>query len=429
MNNKSESTGDASTVEMPQPTIGPFVLAVGLVLLSIGVAISIAFLFLGTVVFVIGLGLWISSLLPGRGHVREPRVEASLRPQPVKSSVEEVEQLRHGKPGYRLRLPVKVHPVSAGIKGGVVGGLVMPLPALAYGVLSDHGIWWPVNLLAGMALPGIGDMSTAELEKFHPELLVVGVIIHIVVSLFLGMMYGVLLPTLPNIAKPLAWGALLMPLLWTAVSWVALGQMNSGVREGIDWPWFVVSQLVFGVVAAVAFMLLEKRNSIVAGILGGMAGGALMPIPAILWSLATGHGIWYPVNLLSSMALHHAGAPALDELEAYHADWFVAALVVHAILSLTFGLAFALVLPRVPAIPGPMAWGGLLMPLLWTGTSYGLMGVMNPVLQQRADWPWFIVSQFVFGIVAAIVVVRSVQVYISPAGQGPDHRNIEAETR
>ena len=29
-------------------------------------------------------------------------------------------------PGYRLRLPEKVHPISAGIKGGLVGGLVMP---------------------------------------------------------------------------------------------------------------------------------------------------------------------------------------------------------------------------------------------------------------------------------------------------------------
>ena len=77
-------------------------------------------------------------------------------------------------PGYRLRLPAKVHPISAGIKGGIVGGLVMPLPALVYGLLSGHGIWWPVNLLAGMVLPGVGDMSDAELEQFHPALLGAG---------------------------------------------------------------------------------------------------------------------------------------------------------------------------------------------------------------------------------------------------------------
>ena len=122
----------------------------------------------------------------------------SLRPQPVTPAPGDVEQLRHGMPGYRLRLPEKVHPVSAGVKGGIVGGLVMPLPALAYGLLSGHGIWWPVNLLAGMVLPGIGRMSDDELEQFHPTLLVLGLVIHVVVSLILGLIYGVLMPTLPR---------------------------------------------------------------------------------------------------------------------------------------------------------------------------------------------------------------------------------------
>jgi hypothetical protein len=50
------------------------------------------------------------------------------------------------------------------------------------------------------------------------------------------------------------------------------------------------------------------------------------------------------------------------------------------------------------------------------------MGVVNPVLQERVDWPWFVASQFVFGVVAAIVVVRSEQIDIPPAGRGPDRR-------
>ena len=70
------------------------------------------------------------------------------------------------------------------------------------------------------------------------------------------------------------------------------------------------------------------------------------------------------------------------------------------------------------------------MPLLWTAMSYGLMGVVNPVLQERVDWPWFIASQFVFGIVAAIVVVRSEQVHIPPAGPGADaNAEISSATR
>ena len=69
--------------------------------------------------------------------------------------------------------------------------------------------------------------------------------------------------------------------------------------------------------------------------------------------------------------------------------------------------------------PRPLAWGGLVMPMLWTGSSYGLMGVVNPVLRDRVDWPWFIFSQFVFGVAAAIVVVRTETIAVPPAGRGP----------
>jgi hypothetical protein len=47
------------------------------------------------------------------------------------------------------------------------------------------------------------------------------------------------------------------------------------------------------------------------------------------------------------------------------------------------------------------------------------MGVVNKVLQEYVDWPWFIVSQFVFGVVAAVVVHRSEKIPVPPAGPGP----------
>jgi hypothetical protein len=145
-----------------------------------------------------------------------------------------------------------------------------------------------------------------------------------------------------------------------------------------------------------------------------------MPIPALLWGWLSGHGIWYPVNLLSGMLMRHSNDLTVSELEQFHGEWLAGAIAMHVILSLSFGLAVGLVLPRVPAIPGPGAWGGLVMPILWTATSYGLMGIVNPVLQKQIDWPWFVASQFVFGLVASIVVVRSEMVHIPPAGRGQD---------
>jgi hypothetical protein len=120
------------------------------------------------------------------------------------------------------------------------------------------------------------------------------------------------------------------------------------------------------------------------------------------------------------MVLPGPGSLEPADLGSFHVNWFLTACGLHAVLSIVFGVLFALVVARLPLIPGPMAWGGLVLPLVWTGTCYGLMGVVNPVLQERVNWVWFVVSQFVFGVVAAVVVLRSELVHIPPAGRGPD---------
>jgi hypothetical protein len=108
------------------------------------------------------------------------------------------------------------------------------------------------------------------------------------------------------------------------------------------------------------------------------------------------------------------------ELSEFHASWLAAGMVIHVIMSLAVGASYGVLLARLPPIPGSLAWGGLLFPLPWTGVSYGLMGVVNPVLQERVDWPWFIISQFMFGAVTAVIVDRSEKIHIPPAGRGPD---------
>jgi hypothetical protein len=407
------------SVEMPKPTVAPIVLSLGLALLGAGVIFGFAFLAAGAVVFVVGLGMWISSLLPGQGHMHEELAAPAERPQPIVGTPGLVEQMLPGRPGYRIQLPQMVHPTSAGVRGGILGGIVIPIPALIYGVISGHGIWYPVNLLAGMVVPGVDKYSLPELQQFHPLLLMVGFVIHAAVSITFGLLYGVLLPTLPSIPKPIAWGGLLMPLLWTAVSFGLMGIVNPALQRGVDWPSFILSQFIFGLVAAAVVVRARHLRPLTAGVLGGLVGGLLMPIPAVLWGLLTDRGIWYPVNLLAGMVDRGIGHQSLEELKQFHPEWLVTALVLHATLSLVFGIVYGLALPALPRIPGPMCWGSLLMPMLWTGMSFGLMGVVNPVLQQRVDWPWFIVSQFIFGFVASIAVIRTETIPIPPAGTGP----------
>ena len=406
-------------VEMPGPTFAPLMLAAGMTLLGAGVALGPLFVVVGVGLLVAALRSWMAQLLPGQGHIYEPLAGPAV-PRLVTGAPGGVAHLRPGMPGYRLRLPQAVHPISAGLKGGLVGGAAMPAPALLWGLLSGHGLWYPANLLAGMVLPGVGRMSVPDLEQFHATLLLVALVIHVVLSVVIGLIFGVLLPTLPEVPPPIAWGGLLMPILWTGASYVAMCVVNPTLPGKVSWPWFLLSQLVFGITMP-AVVLGEKRwNPVLAGVAGGLVGGAAMALLAVLWAAVSGRGFWYPVNVLAGMLLPDPGRLEGAELGSFHADWFLAAGAVHAVLSTGFGVLFALVSSRLPPMPGPVAWGGLVLPLVWTGTTYGLMGVVNPVLQERVDWPWFIVSQFVFGVTAAVVVLRSEMVPIPPAGLGPD---------
>ena len=257
MDDTREAPAHDDGIEMPRSTAAPLVMAIGILLAGAGVPLSWSMSLVGLVVFVAGLGAWISHLLPGQGHMHEKR--AAEKPAVILPAPGAVLHLEKGMPGYRMRLPLEVHPISAGIKGGVLGGLLMPVPALLWGLLKGHGIWYPINLLAGMVWAGIEDLPLAELEQFRPGLFVTGLVIHVIMSIVLGLIYGVLLPTLPDIpGGQLAWGGVLMPLLWTGISYGLMGVVNPVLQERVDWPWFIASQFVFGITAALVVVRTEK---------------------------------------------------------------------------------------------------------------------------------------------------------------------------
>jgi len=47
---------------------------------------------------------------------------------------------------------------------------------------------------------------------------------------------------------------------------------------------------------------------------------------------------------------------------------------------------------------------------MWTGLLYTTLDIINPVMNQRINWLWFVLSQFGFGIVAGLVVSRQQRV-------------------
>jgi hypothetical protein len=141
-----------------------------------------------------------------------------------------------------------------------------------------------------------------------------------------------------------------------------------------------------------------------AGIKGGLAGSVAMAVLACLYGLLKQGSIWYPINLLAATVYSQSLEFRSASLNAFHLSSFLIAVGIHVFTSLLVGLLYGAMLPMVPR--RPILLGGVVAPILWTGLLHSILGLINPLLDSRIDWPWFIASQFAFGIVAGLVVAR-----------------------
>jgi hypothetical protein len=139
-----------------------------------------------------------------------------------------------------------------------------------------------------------------------------------------------------------------------------------------------------------------------AGIKGGLAGSVAMAVLAMLYGVLSHTSIWYPINLLAAGFFPATATTA--EIAAFHLHAFLIAIPIHLITSLLVGLLYGATLPMLPR--RPVLLGGFIAPLLWSGLIHGILGIVNPVLNQRIDWLWFVATQVGFGIVAGLVVSR-----------------------
>jgi hypothetical protein len=168
-----------------------------------------------------------------------------------------------------------------------------------------------------------------------------------------------------------------------------------------------VARLEVGLAEPRAYLPLEIYP-VSAGIKGGVAGGIAMALLAMLYGVLSGHGFWYPINLLSAGFFPAAVTESTSDLSRFGLSAFLIATAIHLTTSLVVGLLYGAMLPIIPR--RPILLGGLLAPLLWTGLLHSILGIINPVLNQRVDWFWFVLSQVGFGIVAGIVVSRQQRV-------------------
>lgn len=240
----SERT-QSSHIELPAPTFWPIVFAFALTLIFAGLLTHWSISIVGAVIAARGVIGWWFNVIPHEQHEEVP-IDPALRPAPVVVEARSVVRLGLGEHGHRVRIPEEVHPYSAGIWGGLAGAVAMAALACLYGLIAEHSIWYPINLLAGVVIPDLGNASLEQLRAFNSLAFFAALVGHGVISCLVGVVYAVMLPMFPKYAP--FWAGILMPLFWSGLVATVLNIINPALNGRISWPWFVACQLAFGLV-------------------------------------------------------------------------------------------------------------------------------------------------------------------------------------
>jgi hypothetical protein len=237
------------TIEVPAPTVWPFILAIGATLLFAGLVTSMSVSVLGAALALAGCVGWFRAVFP---YQQEETV--ALVPEDIRLTTDRfvVERIPILPDQLRAWLPVRTYPISAGVKGGVAGSIAMAVLACLYGVLKAGSIWYPINLLAAVVYRESLLLGPAQLYSFHADAFALAFVLHGVVSILVGLLYGAMLPMFPR--RPIVLGGLIAPALWSGLLYTILGLLNPMLASHIDWFWFVASQVAFGIVAGLVVM-------------------------------------------------------------------------------------------------------------------------------------------------------------------------------
>jgi hypothetical protein len=253
--NDQHSNGDPIAVQLPRPTPWPLVLALGVALIMAGMVTNIELGILGLLLCLAGSVGWFFQVLPHEAHEAvlvsgeetksvSPRTLTEREPRDVETETP------------RKILPIETFRITTGIRGGIAGGIAMIFPATLFSLLKYHSVWYAMNLLAAGGFVSWAGASDAFLSQFHMQGLLAGLLIHGLTSLLVGLLYGAMLPMFPR--YPIVTAGFMAPLLFTGILYSALGIVSPILNQRIDWFWFVISQIAFGLVCGYVVNLQAK---------------------------------------------------------------------------------------------------------------------------------------------------------------------------
>jgi hypothetical protein len=241
------------TIEMPAPTAWPMVMALGLTLGCAGLVTTATVSAVGVVLAICGAVGWFREVIPVE---HEEAVIVTAADTVVAPVAVAVARLQVGEDGHRARLPLEIYPYSAGIKGGIAGGFVMAILAALEGIIVHGSPWYTINILAATISPEMARADLATLCTFNGQAFLQAVVIHAILSILMGLLYGIMLPMFPR--SPAFFGGLVAPLLWTSVIWASLKAINPLLDARIEWGGFIICQIAFGLMAGLVTARYER---------------------------------------------------------------------------------------------------------------------------------------------------------------------------
>src|ERR1700719_635043 len=243
-------------IEVPASTAWPIVLAFGFTLMFAGLLTSVSVSVLGVVLGVAGCVGWFREVFP---HEHEETVPVVIEEHHIATERRIVERVPVAPDLVRAWLPLETYPVSAGIKGGLAGGIAMAVLACAYGLFKAGSIWYPISLLAATVYAESLKLGPAQLNSFHAGSFAIALVLHGIGSIFVGLLYGAMLPMFAR--RPIVLGGLIAPVLWSGLLYSIMELLNPLLASRVDWIWFMASQIAFGVVAGIVVVRQERIST------------------------------------------------------------------------------------------------------------------------------------------------------------------------
>ena len=248
----SDHAQEEHGLQLPAPTAWPMVLALGITLVLAGMVTDGIVSILGGFLSLAGAVGWFRQVLPHEAHEG-----VEVRTEEVVVTTSRTLAARLPKdPMHRRIIPVETFQIITGIKGGIAGGIAMTVPAGIFSLVKYHSFWYAVNLLAAGGFVSWAGASNAFLGEFHLQGLLAAIVIHGLTSLLVGLLYGAMLPMFPK--YPIVTAGFMVPLLFTGILHSALNIVSPILNERIDWFWFVMSQIAFGLVCGFVVNLQAK---------------------------------------------------------------------------------------------------------------------------------------------------------------------------